>query len=229
MRPRSAEKQAPNRTRSTRTDRRRCCTIALLTLLALPLSSLAAADGQEAAQTPGTETVTPKGPERVSMETSLGTFVIQLDRKLAPISTENFLQYVKDGAYDGTIFHRVISNFMIQGGGYDKSYTRRKGRAAIQNEADNGLKNKRGTVAMARTQDPNSATNQFFINVKDNGSLDHRGKNARGWGYAVFGEVVEGMEVVDEIKMVKTGACNRTLATDCPQTPVEIVKATVVE
>jgi peptidyl-prolyl cis-trans isomerase B (cyclophilin B) len=118
---------------------------------------------------------------------------------------------------------------MIQGGGYDKSYTRRKGRAGIQNEADNGLKNKRGTVAMARTQDPNSATNQFFINVKDNGSLDHRGKNARGWGYAVFGEVVEGMDVVDAIRIVKTGACNRTLTRDCPQTPVEIVKATVVE
>jgi peptidyl-prolyl cis-trans isomerase B (cyclophilin B) len=229
MRPRSVEKQDPNRTRRARPDRRRCCTITLLTLLALPLSTLAAADGHEGAQISGTEEAAPKGPERVSMETSLGTFVIQLDRKLAPISTENFLQYVKDGAYDGTIFHRVISNFMIQGGGYDKSYTRSKGRASIQNEADNGLKNKRGTIAMARTQDPNSATNQFFINVKDNGSLDHRGKNARGWGYAVFGEVVEGMDVVDEIRMVETGGCNRALAQDCPQTPVEIVKAAVVE
>jgi len=142
----------------------------------------------------------------VEVVTNHGTFVIALDSQRAPKSVENFLAYVDAKHYDGTIFHRVISNFMIQGGGYDQNLEKRPTRAAIQNEADNGLKNSRGTVAMARTNDPHSATAQFFVNVTDNAFLDHQGKDAQGWGYAVFGRVTEGMDVVDKIKAVKTGA-----------------------
>jgi cyclophilin family peptidyl-prolyl cis-trans isomerase len=141
----------------------------------------------------------------VSVVTNLGTFVIALDPAKAPKSVENFLRYVDAKHYDGTIFHRVISTFMIQGGGYDQSYERKATLAPVKNEADNGLKNTRGTVAMARTNDPDSATAQFFVNVTDNAPLDHTGKNPQGWGYAVFGRVTDGMDVVDKIKAVKTG------------------------
>ena len=142
----------------------------------------------------------------VVVETDLGTIEIDLDEEKAPKTVANFLAYVDAKHYDGTIFHRVIPGFMAQGGGYDASYEKKPVRDAVENEADNGLKNTRGTVAMARTSDPHSATAQFFVNVKDNGFLDHTGKNASGWGYAVFGKVTSGMDVVDKIVSVNTGS-----------------------
>jgi peptidyl-prolyl cis-trans isomerase B (cyclophilin B) len=157
----------------------------------------------------------------VEVTTNHGTFVIQLDQGKAPKSVENFLAYVDGKHYDGTIFHRVISTFMVQGGGYDANYEKKPTRAPIQNEADNGLKNTRGTVAMARTGDPHSATAQFFVNVVDNGFLDHQAKDERGWGYAVFGRVTEGMDVVDKIKAVKTGS-NGPFQKDAPDDVVII-------
>jgi peptidyl-prolyl cis-trans isomerase B (cyclophilin B) len=153
--------------------------------------------------------------------------VLELDAAHAPKSVENFLAYVRAGHYDGTVFHRVIAGFMIQGGGFDEKMAQRGTRPSIENEADNGLKNKRGTVAMARTNDPHSASAQFFVNTVDNGFLDHQSKDARGWGYAVFGRVVEGMDVVDAIAQVKTG--NRGPFQDVPLEPVVIRKASVVE
>lgn len=143
----------------------------------------------------------------VVLRTSLGDIKVELYEDQAPVTVENFLAYVRDDHFDGTVFHRVISNFMIQGGGFDTEYERRETREPIVNEADNGLSNQRGTLAMARTNDPDSATAQFFINVVDNPALDHRGKaSGRTWGYAVFGRVVEGMDVVDEIRFVPTEA-----------------------
>jgi len=142
---------------------------------------------------------------RVVVETNKGNFVIELDAENAPTSTENFLGYVESGYYDGTVFHRVIDGFMIQGGGFTQDMAQKDTQGTIQNEADNGVKNKRGTVAMARRPDPHSATAQFFVNIADNDFLDHRSKNAQGWGYAVFGQVVEGMDAVDAIAKVKTG------------------------
>ncbi|MCC7202386.1 MAG: peptidyl-prolyl cis-trans isomerase [Nitrospirae bacterium] len=141
----------------------------------------------------------------VLMETSAGNIKIELDKKNAPISTSNFLSYVDDKFYDGTIFHRVISNFMIQGGGFTPDMQQKQTKGQIKNEAANGLKNKRGTIAMARTMVVDSATAQFFVNVVDNDFLDHRDTSPQGYGYAVFGKVVEGMDVVDRIKSVKTG------------------------
>ncbi len=157
----------------------------------------------------------------VEVATNFGTFVIQLDPARAPKSVENFLAYVDAKHYDGTIFHRVIPTFMVQGGGYDQSYEKRPVRAAVQNEADNGLKNTRGTVAMARTSEPHSATAQFFVNVVDNAFLDHQGKDPQGWGYAVFGKVTEGMDTVDKIKAVATGSAG-PFAKDAPQSQVVI-------
>ena len=140
----------------------------------------------------------------VVMKTSMGDITIELDKAKAPISTENFLAYVNGKFYDGTIFHRVIPNFMIQGGGFDKDMNQKKTNAPIKNEAGNGLKNTTGTIAMARTSDPNSATAQFFINSKDNTFLDHRDESVQGYGYAVFGKVVDGMDVVRKIEAVQT-------------------------
>ena len=157
----------------------------------------------------------------VVIETSHGTIEMDLEDDKAPKSVENFLKYVDDKHYDGTIFHRVIPGFMAQGGGYDGSFEKKPVRDAVENEADNGLKNTRGTVAMARTSDPHSATAQFFINVKDNGFLDHTGKNASGWGYAVFGTVTSGMDVVDKIVSVKTGS-NGPFSKDAPLDNVAI-------
>jgi len=142
----------------------------------------------------------------VVIETSMGNITVELNQDRAPISVENFLGYVKDGFYDGTIFHRVISNFMIQGGGFTPEMDHKETRDPIKNEADNGLKNRRGTLAMARTPEVNSATAQFFINVQDNAFLDHKGESAQDYGYAVFGRVTEGMDVVDRIKDVPTGS-----------------------
>ena len=142
---------------------------------------------------------------RVVVQTSAGAITVELYADQAPETVENFLAYVRDDFYDGTVFHRVIADFMIQGGGFDAELARRETGDPITNEADNGLSNERGTVAMARTNMPHSATAQFFINVVDNPALDHRGKvSGRTWGYAVFGRVVEGMDVVDEIRYVET-------------------------
>ena len=141
----------------------------------------------------------------VDIQTSLGHIIVRLDQDRAPQTVANFLQYIRAKAYDGTIFHRVISDFMIQGGGYSQDFSKRPTRPPVINEADNGLKNSRGTIAMARTRDPQSATNQFFINSVDNGFLDHRDNSVHGWGYTVFGRVIEGMDVVDRISAVKTG------------------------
>ena len=162
----------------------------------------------------------------VKLKTNKGDIVIELDKEKAPVTVENFLKYVKAGHYDGTIFHRIINGFMIQGGGMDKSMKERATEAPIQNEADNGLKNKTYTVAMARTGDPHSATAQFFINVADNGFLDHTGKTPQGWGYAVFGKVTSGQDVVDAIKGVPT--MTKGFHENVPVVPVIIEKAEVV-
>lgn len=165
-------------------------------------------------------------PPRVKMITSKGDILIELDAKAAPKTVENFLAYVKDGFYEGTIFHRVIAGFMIQGGGFDAEMKQKATRPPIPNEADNGLSNRTGTIAMARTPDPHSASAQFFINVKDNAFLDHRGKTAQGWGYCVFGKVVEGLNVVRTIENVPT--TSRAGMQDVPQEPVVIERAMVV-
>ena len=163
---------------------------------------------------------------RVRLETSMGGITLELFKEKAPITVRNFLTYVKDGFYDGLVFHRVISNFMIQGGGLDATLTPKKAKFAIKNEATNGLANKRGTVAMARTNVVDSATSQFFINTVDNAFLDNRGKSPDVYGYAVFGEVTGGMEVVDAIRAVKTG--NKAGHSDVPVDPVTIISAKVV-
>ncbi len=162
---------------------------------------------------------------QVIMETSKGTIVLEVFPDEAPKTVKNFLQYVRWGHYDGTIFHRVIPNFMIQGGGFSPEMKRQTTEMPIRNEADNGLKNKRGTVAMARTPNPHSATDQFFINTKSNGFLNHKDTTAQGWGYAVFGKVVKGMDVVDAISGVKTA--KKGMMGDVPVEPVKIIKMTV--
>ncbi len=144
------------------------------------------------------------GPKKVKLETSMGDMVIELNEEAAPVTTKNFLQYVEEGFYDGTIFHRVIPDFMIQGGGFTEELVQKETRAPIVNEANNGLKNERGTTAMARTNDPDSATAQFFVNLVDNDFLNY--VNEVNPGYAVFGKVVEGMETADKIAMVQTGS-----------------------
>ena len=164
---------------------------------------------------------------KVLLKTNQGDITLTLDAAKAPISVANFLQYVKSGHYDGTIFHRVINNFMIQGGGMTAGMKQKPTGAEIENEANNGLKNELGTVAMARTSDPHSATAQFFINVNDNEFLNHTAQNAQGWGYAVFGKVTEGMDVVDTIRKVKTG--NTGFHQDVPAEDVVIEKASVLE
>jgi peptidyl-prolyl cis-trans isomerase B (cyclophilin B) len=163
----------------------------------------------------------------IKMETSMGDIVIELDFEKAPKSAENFQQYVEDGFYDGLIFHRVINGFMVQGGGMDENMKEKTSREPIQNEANNGLKNDCYTLAMARTMDPHSASSQFFINIKDNGFLNFTAETPQGWGYAVFGKVVEGKDVVDEIKDVDTG--RHGPHDDVPVEPVFIKKAYVVE
>lgn len=164
---------------------------------------------------------------KVKLQTSMGDIVLELNAKKAPKSVANFLAYAKAGHYDGTVFHRVISNFMVQGGGLDAKMNKRPAKRMVQNEADNGLKNVVGSVAMARTNDPHSASAQFFINVNNNSSLNHRSKDSRGWGYAVFGKVVKGMEVVNKIKVVKTSRVNGR--GDVPVTPITIKKVIILK
>ncbi len=163
---------------------------------------------------------------RVRLDTSLGEIVVELYPEKAPKTVENFLQYVQDGHYDGTIFHRVIDGFMIQGGGFTPDMKQKPTRAPIMNEADNGLRNTVGTIAMARTMDPHSATAQFYINVANNASLDFREKTPRAWGYAVFGRVVQGMGTVGQIKSVPTTSVGPFQ--DVPRDPVVIRKATLL-
>jgi len=159
----------------------------------------------------------------VQMDTSAGTLRIELDDEKAPLSTANFLSYVNKGHYDGTVFHRVIKGFMIQGGGFEPGMKQRPTDAPIRNEANNGLKNKHYTLAMARTSDPHSASAQFFVNTTDNDFLDFRAENAQGWGYAVFGRVVEGADVVDKIETVRTG--RKGMHDDVPMEDVRIERA----
>lgn len=159
----------------------------------------------------------------VSLHTNMGVIKIKLNAEKAPKTVENFLSYVNDGFYDNTIFHRVISNFMIQGGGMEPGMQEKQTKAPIENEANNGLPNTRGSIAMARTMDPHSATAQFFINVTDNDFLNFRSESRDGWGYCVFGEVVEGMDVVDKIKAVSTGFSG--MHQDVPEEDIIIEKA----
>jgi len=163
----------------------------------------------------------------VRMTTNYGTIEIEVLPEQAPLTAENFLRYVRDGFYDGVIFHRVVPNFVIQGGGMEPGMKEKETRPPIKNEADNGLKNDRGSLSMARTNEPDSASSQFFINLKDNEFLDHTAKTSRGWGYAVFAKVVSGMDVVDKIAKVPT--TNSGFHQDVPTEDVVIEKAEVVE
>lgn len=156
----------------------------------------------------------------IKISTTFGDMTLELDAEKAPKTVANFLEYVREGFYDGTIFHRVIDNFMVQGGGFDTNMQQKATKAPVENEADNGLKNEFGTIAMARTMDPHSATAQFFINVSNNEFLNHSGKNMQGWGYAVFGKVTEGSEVLDKIRAVAT--TSRNGHQDVPVDPVII-------
>jgi peptidyl-prolyl cis-trans isomerase B (cyclophilin B) len=164
---------------------------------------------------------------KVKLTTNKGEITLELNDDKAPITCENFKQYVKDGFYDGTIFHRVINGFMIQGGGFEAGMQQKETRENIQNEANNGLSNENGTIAMARTPDPHSASAQFFINVKDNSFLDFKSETMDGWGYAVFGKVTEGMDVIDEIKTVDT--TSRMGHQDVPVDDVVVEKAELIE
>jgi cyclophilin family peptidyl-prolyl cis-trans isomerase len=164
---------------------------------------------------------------KVAIDTSLGRIVLELDEKRAPKTVANFLAYVDNGFYDGTVFHRVIPDFMIQGGGFGEDYLQKPTRGPVENEANNRLRNTRGTIAMARTRDPHSATAQFFINTVDNRALDHSAETVSGWGYTVFGQVVEGLDVVDRISATRTGQgrLNGHAAPDVPVMPVVIRSA----
>jgi cyclophilin family peptidyl-prolyl cis-trans isomerase len=200
-------------------------------LLAVALFLLTAVPAQAQAQAATHQVPTPAKPQKgklvnITMETSLGTLKLELDAAKAPDTVANFVQYAKAGHFDGLVFHRVIKGFMIQGGGYDESFKQRATRAPIKNEAKNGLKNLRGTIAMARTGDPHSASSQFFINHKDNGFLDYPGQD--GWGYCVFGKVTEGMDVVDKIAATETGPIP-PFGRDVPVTAVVIRKVTVTQ
>jgi cyclophilin family peptidyl-prolyl cis-trans isomerase len=192
----------------------------LLACIALVLPLAANAQGQSSSCS---EALKGKAPMKVKLTTSMGPIVIQLDKEKAPISTENFIKYVESGHYNGTIFHRVIDNFMIQGGGFNKDMSQKPTQSPIKNEANNGLKNDHYTVAMARTGVRDSATSQFFINVKDNDFLNYSGESPQQWGYAVFGKVVEGKETVDKIKKVPTG--NAMGQQNVPTQTVTIEKA----
>lgn len=195
-----------------------------LMLAGFMLPALAIAQDTAPAAAPTEAAVAAPGP-RVALHTNLGDIIVELDSAKAPLSAENFLTYVKDGYYNGTVFHRVIDNFMAQGGGYTTDLQPKPTRAPIQNEANNGLSNLRGTLAMARTGEPHSAQAQFFINLVDNPRLDYvSDQNGMTWGYAVFGKVVEGMDVVDKIRAIPTHG-QGPFRTDVPTQPVVIERA----
>lgn len=189
--------------------------------LFVALAALAAAAGLAQAAEPAAS------HPKVTLETSKGKIVLELYQDKAPKTVENFLAYVKSGHYDNTLFHRVIAGFMIQGGGYDASGKEKPTQAPIMNEADNGLSNARGTIAMARTSDPHSASAQFFINLKDNAPLNFKGKTPGGWGYCVFGKVVQGMDVVDQIATVQVSPGG--LSEAVPAEPIILKKASVTK
>jgi cyclophilin family peptidyl-prolyl cis-trans isomerase len=197
--------------------------------LLLPLAASAQSDAAKpTTKPPVADTTAPTVNPKVLIKTNMGDITVELNAEKAPKSVENFLQYVKDGFYNGTIFHRVIDNFMIQGGGFTPDLRQKPTRPSIPNEAKNGLSNKRGTIAMARTPDPNSATAQFFINLVDNRNLDYvSDERAETWGYAVFGQVVSGMDVVDKIKAVPTGP-KGPFRSDVPTTDVVIEKVEIL-
>lgn len=182
--------------------------------------------GAQASAATATDTASQAHPQ-ILMQTSLGDIVLELDRTKAPKSVDNFVKYVQDGFYNGTIFHRVIKDFMIQGGGFTPEMEQKPTRAPIANEANNGLKNVRGSIAMARTNEPHSATAQFFINTVDNSPLDFSAPTEEGWGYTVFGKVVKGMDVVDKIRATPTGSA-RPFPSDVPTTTVLIKKVSMV-
>jgi peptidyl-prolyl cis-trans isomerase A (cyclophilin A)/peptidyl-prolyl cis-trans isomerase B (cyclophilin B) len=167
------------------------------------------------------------GKPKVHFITNMGDFTVELEADLAPQTVTNFLGYVRDGHYDGLIFHRVIKSFMVQGGGFDENYDKTSTREPIENEADKGLPNERGTIAMARTADPHSATNQFFINVKYNGFLNYQSKSQQGWGYTAFGRVIDGMNIVGRISRLETGP-GGPFPSDVPATKVIIQKAKII-
>ena len=221
--------------------KRMTCWVAALWVAGFVLIALAGCKGKEAPELQESAPASQAVPEeknvepsdvkksekpRVRMKTTAGEFVLELDRKSAPVTVENFLQYAEDGGYSGTIFHRVIPAFMIQGGGFEPGMMKKTTRDPIRNEADNGLKNLKGTISMARTSVVDSATNQFFINTKDNAFLDHRGKDPRNYGYAVFGKVVEGMDVVERIESVPTG--KKGPFSDVPSEDV-VIESVVIE
>lgn len=182
---------------------------------------------QDGAETEGSETAA--AATFVEFDTSMGAFVVELLPEKAPVSVQNFLAYVDDGFYDGTVFHRIIGSFVIQGGGYTPEFTKKPTREPITNEADNMEPNVKGTLAMARTADPHSATSQFYINVADNLALNHTGKtNSRAWGYAVFGRVVSGMDVIEAMRVVDTGP-GGPFPRDVPREPIVVLKAEKVE
>jgi peptidyl-prolyl cis-trans isomerase B (cyclophilin B) len=195
------------------------CILALILALT-PLASAGAQKSQNYSEAKGK-------PMHVLLNTNQGDIIIELDQLAAPKTAANFVQYVNDGHYNGTIFHRVISGFMVQGGGLNADMKEQSTRPPIENEAKNGLKNDHYTVAMARTSEPHSATAQFFINTKDNAFLNFTGENPNGWGYAVFGRVVKGREVVDKIEKVET--TSKSFHDDVPVTPVIIEKAEILE
>lgn len=189
--------------------------LAFLLLAVVTTTTLAASDS--------------KSLPKVKIETSMGNIVVELYSDKAPKSVENFLKYVDAGYYDDTVFHRVIKDFMIQGGGFNSGYNKKKTRAPIVNEADNGLKNLKGTLAMARTSNPNSATAQFFVNVSDNPFLDHKSKTSNGWGYAVFAKVIEGMETAEKISQVRTAFGGPLPRKDVPVKAVILKKITRIK
>ncbi|HZQ60354.1 MAG TPA: peptidylprolyl isomerase [Casimicrobiaceae bacterium] len=199
------------------------CALALL----VPFGAISAQPAKPSK--PAAETAAPTANPKVLLHTSMGDITLELYPDKAPKTVDNFLQYVKDGFYDGTIFHRVIPNFMIQGGGWTRDLVHKRTRAPIHNEANNGLSNMRGTIAMARTNDPHSASAEFFINVVNNKALDYVGdaNGVTSWGYCVFGKVIDGMDTVDKIKAVETGP-QGPLQSDVPKTPVVIEKASVL-
>jgi peptidyl-prolyl cis-trans isomerase B (cyclophilin B) len=199
-------------------------TFSLACLASLALCAGAPSKAASSTPTPGKSMST---TPQVKLQTNQGDMLIQLDAEKAPKTVENFLTYVREGFYDGTVFHRVINNFMVQGGGFDTDMKQKQTHAPVENEANNGLKNNRYTLAMARTSDPHSATAQFFINVADNDFLNFTSPTPNGWGYTVFGSVIEGSDVVDKMKVVKTG--NKGFHQDVPLENIVIEKATVVE
>jgi len=206
------------------------CAFALFAPLALAAAEQPAKKVEAQPKPATTEVAAPANNPKVLLHTSMGDITVELYPDKAPKTVENFLQYVKEGFYDGTVFHRVIGNFMIQGGGMTRDMVEKRKHAPIRNEANNGLSNLRGTIAMARTADPNSAAAQFFINVVDNRMLDYKA-DANGvvtWGYCVFGKVVSGMDTVDKIKAVETGP-QAPFQSDVPKTPIVIEKASLVQ